>query len=436
MIVILIVIAALILTNGFFAAAEMALVSISPTDLHRIKTSGVKHAATLELVTSDSTTYLSTIQVAITFAGFLSSAFAGSRLSGTVTTALGDIGIPVSQGLVVVLITAVLSYFTLVFGELAPKRIALARSERFALLAAPVIRIVMIAFRPFVWLLRISTEAVLKMLRIDHRSEGDAVTEQDIREMIVYGHIKGLYKSQETTMMQRIFRFDDLTVDMIMTPLDDVVAVHLDKDGQMNLKDITTSRYSRIPVFAKEPSVVRGVLLVKDIVPDLVAGDSDHIARHIREPLIVDPDTNINDLLRDMRKRTEHMAFVVTEDGEILGIVTLEDIVEEIFGEIYDEHDSEVPTEPGWHHLNYVLDGDMKVAELNRRLTMEVVPKRYGKWTIAKVIEDQLGALPQDGEQAEVSFGRATFRVLAMANDAIDRVRLSIVEDRLIDKDI
>lgn len=363
---IFIIILALIFINAFFAGAEMALVSISKKDLKHIKEEGHKQAKNLERILEDSTQYLSTIQVAITLAGFLSSAIAGANLADDFRNALATVNLYISEGFAMVIVTFILSYITLVLGELVPKRIALNNAKKFALISAPVIYTVMIVTRPFVYLLSISTKFVLRILRIKKQTYKEKVTERDLREMIVSGHMQGLYNKEEKSMMERILRFDDLTCEMIMTPREDVVAINVDEDITEIITKIRTYNYSRIPVYKDKIDQIQGVLVVKDIIfkePSEV-----HLEDYIRQPIIIDKDMIINNAFGYMRKNNAHIGFIFDAKKKLQGIITLEDIIEEIFGNIYDEHDDlSTQTSP----FTYFVDGDMTLKEINDKIGIE-----------------------------------------------------------------
>ena len=375
MITILIVILILILVNGFFAMSEMALVSVKPRDLYKLKSQNVKNADVLEKVTKDSTKYLSTIQVAITFAGFLSSAFAGSELSVYLVNFMNDLNVNMSNGLAVVIITFVLSFLTLVFGELVPKRIALSGSVRFALIAAPIISTVMKMFTPFVWLLTVSTKGVLKLIGINPELKDDTLTEQDIKEMIVYGHIKGLYQADEKDMIQRIFTFDDLTVDLVMTPKNEVVGLEMTEYDKKDYNTIFESQYSRLPVFKGDS--IEGIVLIKDILAQLkhTKIEDVDVMSLIRKPYIVNRVTKINTVLKKMREKSHHLAFIVDDQNRFLGIVTLEDIVEEIIGNIYDEHDKVDLAITMLNKSTYIIDGNMLITDINKKIGINLPVK-------------------------------------------------------------
>ncbi len=341
MIPILLIIVILTGINALFAASEMALVSIKPSTMYQLKQKDTKNSKILEKITRDSTKYLSTIQVAITFSGFLSSAFAGSKLSVYLVDFLSGIGIDISNNIAMIIITVLLSFFTLVFGELVPKRVALSKSVKIALFSAPIIYEVMKVFAPIVWLLSVSTRGVVRLLGIKARQKNERVTEKEIRELIVYGHIEGLYQEQEKDMLERIFLFDDLSVDSIMTPLKEVVWINISDTKDKIINQVIKSKFSRIPVYKDSKDNIQGVVIIKDILNQMYHTKdlNVNIKDVIREPYIVLSTLKINRLLLDMKQRKEHLAFIMDEFNKVLGIVTLEDIIEEIVGEIYDEHD-------------------------------------------------------------------------------------------------
>ena len=342
MIPILLIIVILTGINALFAASEMALVSIKPSTMYQLKQKDTKNSKLLEKVTKDSTKYLSTIQVAITFSGFLSSAFAGSQLSVYLVDFLSGIGIDISNNIAMIIITVLLSFFTLVFGELVPKRVALSKSIKIALFSAPIIYVVMKVFVPIVWLLSISTRGVVRLLGIKSNQNNESITEKEIRELIVYGHIEGLYQEQEKEMLERIFLFDDLNVDSIMTPLEEVVWINSSDMNDKMIDQVIKSKFSRIPVYKDSKDNIQGVVIIKDILNQMYHTKdlNINIKDIIREPYIVLNTLKINRLLLDMKQRKEHLAFITEGSNKVLGIVTLEDIIEEIVGEIYDEHDN------------------------------------------------------------------------------------------------
>jgi putative hemolysin len=428
MLPILILILVLIIINGFFAASEMALVSVKPADLYHIKSQGKKNADLLEKVTKDSTKYLSTIQVAITFAGFLSSAFAGSQLSGDLVNLLAKINITLSDSLAVIIITVILSFFTLVLGELVPKRIAMINPAKFALFCAPIINVFMIAFKPFVWLLSVSTEGVIRLLGLKSKKSKDKVTENEIKELIVYGHIEGLYKSEEKDMMNRIFRLDDLTADMIMTPKSLIIGLDL---LEPNLENIIQSRYSRIPVFSGNKDNIEGVIFIKDLLVELTDKSLNdiEISSLVREPYIINKNIKINILLKHMRDSFEHLAFIINDSNQLEGIITLEDIVEEIVGNIYDEHDFIGEFSETVNEFGYILDGEMLLSDIEGKLGITIESKA-GFSTIGEFVQDKL---KDNNEKTLIKINVGTIKVLSKNGDKITQVEFKLDQNMLSD---
>jgi putative hemolysin len=426
---ILILILVLILINGFFAASEMALVSISPQDLYRLKSQGKKNVILLEKVTKDSTKYLSTIQVAITFAGFLSSAFAGSQLSGNLVALFAKMNISLSNSLAVIIITVILSFFTLVLGELVPKRIAMNNPSKFALICAPVVNIFMKIFKPFVWLLSISTEGVIRLMGFKPKKGIDKITENEIKEMIVYGQVEGLYKSEERNMMNRIFKLDDLTADMIMTHKSDIIGLDLAKP---NLHNIIESRYSRIPVFNGNKDNIAGVIFIKDLLIELTDKSLNdiNISSLVRKPYIINRDMKINVLLKHMRDSFEHLAFIINDSNELEGIVTLEDIVEEIVGNIYDEHDFLSEFSETINEFGYILDGEMLISDIEGKLGIKIDSRSDEYKTLHELIMSKLKELPKNGEQPIIKIDCGHIKVLTIVDSIIDQVELILEEEK------
>ena len=429
---ILILIFILILINGFFSASEMALVSIKPSDLHKLKSQGKKNAILLEKVTNDSTKYLSTIQVAITFAGFLSSAFAGSQLSGNLVNLLAKINLTISDSVAVIIITAILSFFTLVLGELVPKRIAIINPGKFALFCAPFINVFMIALKPFVWLLSVSTDFVIRILGLKSKKDKTKITEREIKEMIVYGHIEGLYKSEEKNMMNRIFRLDDLTVEMIMTPKKDVIGLDL---SSPNIESIIDSRYSRIPVYSENIDNIEGMIFIKDLLIEFMDKSLEDvdIASLVRTPYIINEDMKLNTLLNEMRDSFEHLAFIVNDSNELKGIITLEDIIEEIVGNIYDEHDFINEFSETINEFGYIFDGDMLISDIEGKLGIKINSTK-GFNTIGEFVQNQLSKLKDNKEKSSIiKINVGSIKVLSNKKGKIEQIELKLDQNKIKD---
>lgn len=425
---ILILIFILILVNGFFAASEMALVSLNRSKMKSLADNHHKKAKLVLKVTSDSTRYLSTIQVAITLAGFMSSALAGARLSSSFILFLSNLGIDISVSVAVIIITLILSYVTLVLGELVPKKLALSNPNKFALFSVYVVYIVMIITRPFVWLLSISTSFVLKIFGKKIDQGDDSISEEDIRQLIMLGQIQGLYKDQERRMLENIFRFDDVKADMIKTPRTKVygVDIHMDKD-QM-LKSIIETKLSRVIVFDVDLDHILGIIHVKDVIPLII----DHpdldfdIKEIIRDPLYVPMDIKINKLFKNMQNTNHQMALLVDEHGGFEGIVTLEDMLEEIVGEIYDEHDKLPELIKKVDKQTYLVQGDIPIHDLNNylKLSLDETSKHYH--SLSGLYIYLLGHVPQKDEQKAIHHQNVILNINELDETFIKTIELTI----------
>ena len=429
---VLAVIAVLIVINGFFAAAEMAFVSLSPSDIDTLSSEPTRRARALKKVSSDSTRYLSTIQVAITFAGFLSSAFAGSKLAGSVSAFFASLSITVPEGVSVVLVTVVLSYVTLVFGELVPKRLAIGNARSYALMSAPVVHAVMVVMRPFVSVLSWSTNLVIGLFK-GHRQDAKAsLSESDIREMIVRGHAHGLYGAHEKAMLESVFRYDDLTAKDIMTPRPDMTAVMESDTPERIIEVITGSAFSRVPVLRGDKDHIIGILFAKDVLRSVASGtpDTTELIRLMKKPFFTHEHVRINALFKEMKKKQQHMAVVVDEHGGVEGIVTMEDIIEEVFGSIDDEHDVTDKTLRKLSKDTYLVDGKMTITELNSRLGLSIDEDKTSYRTVAGLMIDRLGTWPDPESDAVIREGMCVFSVHTIKGKRITKVRLEIVNDR------
>lgn len=426
--IILLIIFILILVNGFFAAAEMALVSISKKDIKKMVENKEKKSKILQKITADSTVYLSTIQVAITLAGFLSSAFAGARLSGGVVDAFLSIGIPISNSVAVVLVTVILSYITLVLGELVPKRIALQHSKKFAQFSASTVYFVMILTKPFVKLLSLSTNGVLKLFRVPDKLPKEKITEEEIKEMIITGHFEGLYKEEEREMLESIFRFDDLPAEMIMTPRVEVFLLNIEEPFINQLDGLIDSGYSRIPVYKKNKDHIIGVLLVKDILKIVKDSGFEHIEIEslLREPYFVPEHVKLNTLFYNMKKNMEHISILVDEYGGFQGIVTMEDLVEEIVGNIYDEHDETDESIVPQNSHTYLIDGTIQIQELNRRLQLSLPEDAQEYDTLGGLIINELGYIPKELVEEEIIVQNLVMKIIEIEDNRIEKVKVIV----------
>ena len=333
-----------ILLNAVFACAEIAVLSVNEVKLNKLAAEGDKRAARLSRLTSQPARFLATIQISITLAGFLGSAFAADNFAGKLVEAVQSTGVNINAHLLnsisVVVITLILSFFTLVFGELVPKRLAMKKAESIALALSGVISFISAAFRPIVWLLTVSTNLVLKLLGVDPNEEDDELTEDEIRMMIDAGSEKGAIEEGEKELLQNVFEFNDIAAEDILTHrtmVDMLWTEETDAEWETTIKETNHSHY---PVCGDTADDVVGVLKARDYLK-LTDRTRESVMKNAVSPALFVPlSVKADDLFREMRRTRNHFAVVLDEYGGMSGIVTMNDLVEQIVGDI-DDADSE-----------------------------------------------------------------------------------------------
>ena len=337
----------LIVLNAFFAATEIAVISLNEKKVKSRAESGDKKAAKMLKMIEQPTRFLSTIQIGITLAGFLGSAFAADnfaeRLSGFVSAKfnLSSSYAGAVNTAAVVVITLILSYFTLVLGELVPKRIAMRNKEKLAEYVCGVISVLACVLNPIIWLLTASTNVVLRLFGIDPNAKEDPVSEEDIVLMLDAGADEGSLNQNDIEYIKNVFKLDRLTAEDVMTPKKAVVSILSDASDDEIMKTITEEGYSRIPVYSESSDSIIGILYTRDyLLKRSQPGFTLESAMH--QPVFVPESIHIDTLLKSMQTEHNHIVVVVNEYGETSGIVTIEDILEELVGEIWDELDEAV----------------------------------------------------------------------------------------------
>lgn len=337
----------LILLNAFFAATEIAVISLNEKKVRALADEGDKKAKKMLKIITEPTRFLSTIQIGITLAGFLGSAFAAdnfaqglsdfiiktfnvsSEFSGAINT------------VAVIAITLILSYFTLVLGELVPKRIAMKHKENLANSVCGIISFLAAVLRPIIWFLTISTNAVLKIFGINPKEKEEPVSEEDIVLLLDAGADEGSFKADDIEYIKNVFKLENKTAEDVMVSRKSIVFLSLGSSQKEIADVIKNNGYSRIPVFDGDVDNIVGILHIKDYLMNYL--DSDFKLMNIlRKPVFVPESVSLSVLFKEMQTNHTHMAVVINEYGETAGIVTMEDILEELVGEIWDESDSEV----------------------------------------------------------------------------------------------
>lgn len=399
----------LILINGFFAGTEMAVVSLNTTKLHRLEEEGNKHAVRLLKLVAEPSGFLSTIQIGITLAGYLGSALAAENFSGYLVSWLyDDLGFTlISESamsiVAIFLITLILAYFTLVFGELVPKRIAMQKSFEWAKTSYGVISGIAFVMKPVIRFLAFSTNLVLRILHLKTEAEDENVTEEEIRMMVDIGEEKGNIDVNEKEWIQNIFDFDDLSVRRVMTQRTDVVAISVEDDWDEILHTIEESGRSRYPVYDEDLDDIVGILYARDFLLASSKGERTQIRDLLRPAYFVPESIHADTLFTDMQKKKIHIAVIIDEYGAMEGIVTMEDLVEEIVGNIYDEFDPEEEPEIVQLEDNlWKVTGNTTIDDLAKELDMELDMEEEDYDTVGGLIISLLQAIPEDGVNFDV----------------------------------
>ena len=424
----LLFLAFLTLVNAFFAGAEMAVVSVNKNRIKVLADEGSKRAALLQTLFEDSTKFLSTIQVAITLAGFFSSASAATGISQVLGGWIAQFGIPYSNTIAVVVVTIILSYFTLVFGELVPKRIALQKAAAFSLFVVQPIYIISKILSPFIKLLSLSTNGFLHLIGMKTENLEEAVSEEEIKKMLETGSENGVFNEIEKEMINSIFSFDDKTAKDVMVPRREVFAIDIEEPLEKILDEILETRHSRIPVYEEQIDNIIGILQVKDVMIEARKKSFEEvdIRALLKEAFFVPDGKSTDELFREMQKTKNRMAVLIDEYGGVSGILTVEDLVEEIMGEITDEHEEEVVELQKIGEKEYLLDGSILIEELNEKLNLKLETENYD--TLSGYLIEELGYIPKDSGQCELDADGVHFKILEVKEKRIRKVWMKITE--------
>lgn len=421
----LLLIVLLTLINAYFAASEMAIVSVNKNRIHHMAEEGNRKAQLVEKLLQEPTSFLSTIQVAITLAGFFNSASAATGISLRLGALFRTWNIPYGDTISMVAVTILLSFVTLIFGELVPKRIALQNAEAYSMFCAKPILVISRIASPFIHILSWSTRFVLRLFGMKDENVEESLSREEIRSMVESGQESGVFDEDEADMIDSVFAFDDILAEEIMTPRPDVFCIDIDDEQSEYLDALMEMRYSRIPVYQDSIDNIIGILNIKDFVVQARIHGFEHveIAEILRKPFFVLESKNIDDLFREMQSKHEHIAILIDEYGGFSGIVTMEDLVEEIMGDIEDEYDEddEVQIEKIAENT-YQIDGAMPIDDINEELDLHLENENHE--TISGFLLDLIGQIPEDGEKREITWRNLRFQVMEVKYKRIHKVKL------------
>ena len=370
----------LILINGFFAASEIAFISLNDVKVAKQAKEGNKKAKQILKMLENPSRFLATIQIGITLAGFLSSAFASdafaSRLAPILNQWIPSISIGVWQSISIIVITIILSFFTLVFGELVPKRLAMKHYEKVAYATIGVIRAIYIVTVPFVKLLTASTNLISKLFGVSEKDE-EIVTEEQIKMMVDEGEEKGSIDEEEKNLINNVFEFDDITVSEIMTHRTDIYAIDMNRDVNELIEELDEYKYSRVPVYDETIDEIKGILYLKDLLKYVKGKRSVKIKTMMRPAYFVAQSKPINEVFRELQKKNSQIAIVLDEYGGTAGLVTMEDILEELVGDIFDEYDDIEQEYEKIDENTYYISGNVTINDVKKILNVPIPEGDY-----------------------------------------------------------
>ncbi len=425
----------LIFVNAFFSLSEMAIVTLNDNKIEKMAEQGNKKAKQIQKLTENTSSFLSTIQIGVTLAGFLTSATAAQSFAEMLTNAIAKTAvvdlIPVSVigGFSTVIITLIMSYFSLVLGELVPKKIAMNKPEKMAFMAAPILVFVAKVTKPIVKLLALSTNGVLRVIGIDPHADEEVVTEEEIRLMVDVGGEKGVIEDTQIEMINNIFEFDDIDVADIMTHRTDMVCVDQEEPLVEAVKLSIENGFSRIPVYEEGPDKIVGIVYIKDFLKYVGTNlPKTKTVKDMMRPAYCVPETKrCGELFTEMTEKRVQLAIVVDEYGGTAGIVTLEDLLESIVGNIQDEYDQEDEEISIINDTTFEVEGITDIEEVEEHIGKTFPDGDYD--TIGGYIISVLGFLPQDGEMNEVQFENVKFTVLNVEDRRIGKVKVEILPE-------
>ena len=413
--------------NAFFTASEMAFITINDNKIRFLADEGDLKAKKVLLVLETPTRFLSTIQIGVTLAGFLASAFASDQFSEPLVKILVNyisLDEDVIKTISVIIITLLLSYITLVFGELVPKRIAMSKAEPIAFGVVGILRVISIVALPFVNFLSFTTNSVLRLLGFNPDEEPNQVTEEEIRMMVDVGEEKGTIRETEKEMINNIFEFDNKLVSEIMTHRREISGIPLEATLAEVKKILKNEQYTRFPIYDESIDNIVGIVHLKDLLKyyDQARTKSFSLQKIMRKPYFVPESKHIDELFFELQKNNTHFAVVIDEYGGTAGIITIEDLIEEIVGDISDEYDEDEKLITQISENTFDLNASIELDELEERCSVNLPDEDYD--TLSGFLIGILGRIPLNHEQIDLEYEGILFKILKIEDKRIIKVRM------------
>ncbi|MBQ6816213.1 MAG: HlyC/CorC family transporter [Clostridia bacterium] len=423
----LVLLLVLILVNAFFAMSEIAIITLNDLKLQRMAEEGDKKAAKILKLTKNPSNFLSTIQIGITLAGFLTSAAAAENFAGPFASFLAKLfkinpNAAWLQAISLFAVTVIISFFSLVLGELVPKRIAMQKYEQISFKIVGILTFIKGLFRPFIKILAFSTNIIVRILGFDPNASQEKVTEEEILMLVDAGEEKGVIEESQKEMINNIFEFDDILASDVMTHRTDIEAVEINSDFDEVLEKSITAGYSRIPVYEEDLDNIKGVIYIKDLLKYVgkALPKSLKISGIMRKAYFFPETKRCGDLFNEMTEKHLQLVFVCDEYGGISGIVTIEDLLESIVGNMQDEYDNEEIEIEKVNETTYSLDGTSDIEEVEEILNVKFPEGDYD--TIGGFIMSELGIIPAEDENPTVEYSGYSFKVDEVDDRRIERI--------------
>lgn len=421
----LVILVILIFLNAFFAASEIAFISLNDAKIEKQAREGNKKAIQIEKMLKSPSKFLATIQIGITLAGFLSSAFASDafaeKLAPTLYQVMPFLSLGVWKSISIILITIILSFFTLVFGELVPKRLAMKNYEKISFGTIGIIRAISIITSPFVKLLTFVTNAISKLFGVGENEE-ESVTEEEIKMMVDQGEEKGTIKEEEKELINNVFEFNDITVSEIMKHRKDIFAVDINISNEELMQELSKEEYcySRIPVYDETIDEIKGILYIKDVLKN-INKKTFKVKNVVKDVYFISQNRLINEVFKELQKNKKQMAIIVDEYGGTAGLITMEDILEELVGDIYDEYDKEEKEFEKIDKNTYILAGSIPIYDVNKLLDAKIPEGDYD--TLSGFLQDKLGRIPEEEENPIIETETVTYKIEQYEDKRILKVK-------------
>ena len=421
----LIILAVLIFLNAFFAASEIAFISLNDTKIEKQAKDGNKKGKQIEKMLKTPSKFLATIQIGITLAGFLSSAFASDtfaeKLAPILFQCMPFFSLGIWKSISIIIITIILSFFTLVFGELVPKRLAMKNYEKIAFGTIGIIRAISIITSPFVKFLTLVTNSISKLFGVGENEE-ESVTEEEIKMMVDQGEEKGTIKEEEKELINNVFEFNDITASEIMKHRKDIFAVDINISNDELMEELSKEeyRYSRIPVYDETIDEIKGILYIKDVLKN-IGKKNFKVKNVVKDAYFVSQTRLINEVFKELQKNKMQIAIIIDEYGGTAGLITMEDILEELVGDIYDEYDKEEKEFEKIDENTYIIVGSMPIYDVNKLLNANIPEGDYD--TLSGFLQEKLGRIPEEEEKPIIETKEVTYKIEKYEDKRILKVK-------------